>query len=206
VLQRDGYYTIRLEHYNTKLNVNKRGGLKMINKAISFATLAHQGQMRKGSNIPYIFHPLEVGYILAQITEDEEIICAGILHDTAEDAAVSLDTIKKLFSERTAKLVATQSENKALSWEERKRHTIEYLKLEATYEEKLICVADKLSNIRSTNKDFKKLGGNLWSRFNKGYEDQKWYYTSLVESLQSLGDIEEYKEFKKLVHEIFSYN
>lgn len=177
----------------------------MINKAISFATLAHQGQVRKGSNIPYIFHPMEVGYILAQITEDVEIICAGILHDTVEDAAVSLDTIKKLFSERTSKLVAAQSENKALSWKERKRHTVEYLKSEASYEEKLICLADKLSNIKSTNKDFKKLGDKLWSRFNKGYKDQKWYYTNLVESLQSLRGLEEYKEFEKLVHEVFGH-
>jgi GTP diphosphokinase / guanosine-3',5'-bis(diphosphate) 3'-diphosphatase len=181
----------------------KEGGLKMINKAISFATLAHQGQVRKGSNIPYIFHPMEVGYILAQITEDVEIICAGILHDTVEDAAVSLDTIKKLFSERTSKLVAAQSENKALSWDERKHHTIEHLKIKATYEEKLICLADKLSNIRSTSKDFKKLGDNLWSRFNKGYEDQRWYYMSLAESLQDLKNTEEYKEFEKLVHEVF---
>ena len=34
---------------------------------------------------PYILHPLEVGVIVARMTEDEEVISAAILHDTIED-------------------------------------------------------------------------------------------------------------------------
>ena len=57
----------------------------MINKAIEFATKAHEGQMRKGTKRPYIVHPMEVGDIVSSMTRDEEIISAAVLHDTIED-------------------------------------------------------------------------------------------------------------------------
>ena len=50
----------------------------MINRAIAFATKAHEGQFRKGTNKPYIVHPMEVGNIVSAMTEDEEIISAAI--------------------------------------------------------------------------------------------------------------------------------
>ena len=61
----------------------------MINKAIAFAVKAHEGQPRKGTEIPYIFHPLEVGMIVSRITDDEEVIAAAVLHDTVEDCGNS---------------------------------------------------------------------------------------------------------------------
>ena len=57
----------------------------MVDKALEFATKAHHGQLRKGTKRPYIVHPIEVGDIVASITQDEEVICAAILHDTFED-------------------------------------------------------------------------------------------------------------------------
>ena len=69
----------------------------MINKAISFACLAHSKQKRKGTDIPYILHPLEAGIIVSQIKYDEDLICAAILHDTAEDAKVGYETIAEIF-------------------------------------------------------------------------------------------------------------
>lgn len=176
----------------------------MINKAISFATLAHEGQTRKGTNIPYIFHPLEVGYILAQATDEEKVICAGILHDTVEDAGVDLKTIEKMFSKKTRDLVSAQSEDKSLSWKERKQHTITYFKEHASEKEALICCADKLSNIRSIEKDISSFGEGLWKRFNAGYEEQKWYYEGLVSSLSRLSSYEMYKEFKERVQLVFN--
>ena len=59
----------------------------MINKAIEFATKAHEGQYRKGTKRPYIVHPIEVGDIVAAMTKDEEVISAAVLHDTIEDCA-----------------------------------------------------------------------------------------------------------------------
>ena len=60
----------------------------MVQKAIDFATKVHEGQYRKGTDRPYIVHPLEVGQIVATMTDDEEIISAAILHDTIEAFSV----------------------------------------------------------------------------------------------------------------------
>ena len=42
----------------------------MVDKAITFATKAHEGQFRKGTKLPYIVHPLEVGVIVSRMTQD----------------------------------------------------------------------------------------------------------------------------------------
>ena len=57
----------------------------MIDLAIEVAIKAHQNQVRKGTDIPYITHPLAVGIILAKAGCSDEVIIAGILHDTLED-------------------------------------------------------------------------------------------------------------------------
>lgn len=176
----------------------------MIQKALNFALVAHEGQFRKGTSIPYFFHPAEVAQILLENNCNEEVVCAGVLHDTVEDVKASFDMLEVMFNKKVVRLVAAQSEDKSLSWRERKHHTINYLKSEAYEEEKLVACADKLSNIRSMKKDFDRIGDELWKRFNAGYEDQRWYYTSLVDSLSSLDKYEMYKEFKSLVGYVFN--
>ena len=43
----------------------------LLDKAIIFAVNAHRGQLRKGSNAPYILHPMEASAIVAAMTDDE---------------------------------------------------------------------------------------------------------------------------------------
>ena len=101
----------------------------MVERAIAFATKAHEGQFRKGTTRPYIVHPLEVGRIVATMTDDEEIISAAILHDTVEDCeGVTVERLTREFSDRVANLVAQESEDKSKSWYERKSATIERLR------------------------------------------------------------------------------
>src|SRR5258708_4719539 len=60
-----------------------------VQKAVRFATKTHevyQKQKRKGKDIPYITHPLTVGLILARAGASEDVVIAGILHDTIEDS------------------------------------------------------------------------------------------------------------------------
>ena len=72
----------------------------MVKRAIEFATRAHEGQFRKGTKRPYIVHPIEVGDIVSQMTDDEEIICAAILHDTIEDCrGITKDVLKLRFGD-----------------------------------------------------------------------------------------------------------
>jgi GTP diphosphokinase / guanosine-3',5'-bis(diphosphate) 3'-diphosphatase len=176
----------------------------LISKAITFATIVHEKQKRKGSNIPYIFHPLEAGSIVSEMVSDEELIVAAILHDTVEDANVDIRTITEHFGERVGVLVAAQSENKDLSWKERKSHTIEFLKECSDEGIKIVTLADKLANARSLKRDYLVLGEAVWDRFNvKEKALHGWYYNGLVDCLVCLEDYGAYKEFKDIVSEIF---
>lgn len=176
----------------------------MINKAISFASLAHSNQKRKGSDTPYVLHPLEAGIIVSQIKYDEDLICAAILHDTVEDSKVGYEALKIIFNERITELVKAQSEDKSKSWQERKQHTIDYLNSVEDEDIKIVALGDKLSNMRAIHRDYIKLGEKLWERFNvKEKSKHGWYYMSLVNSLRSLNKYMEYQEFKELVLKVF---
>ena len=175
----------------------------MVARAIAFATKAHEGQFRKGTKRPYIVHPLEVGEIVATLTFDEEIISAAILHDTIEDTDVTYEDLKQEFGTRVADLVAAESEDKSKTWIERKGHTLEHLKT-ASQAEKILTMADKLSNIRSMARDYLLVGEELWQRFNmKDREKQAWYYTSMIDLLKDLNETPEYQEYVRLCGKVF---
>ena len=75
-----------------------------VSKAVELAKKAHEGQFRKTGE-PYIVHPLAVKKILEEWGMDEDTIIAGVLHDTVEDTAVTLDDIRKEFGDSVAFLV-----------------------------------------------------------------------------------------------------
>jgi len=152
----------------------------MIFKAIEFAARAHAGQYRKGTNIPYIVHPLGVAKILIEYGSPDHMTIAGILHDTIEDTPITLEQIKAIFGSAVADLVEAASEpDKSDTWENRKEHTIEHLKT-LPHETVILALADKLDNIRAIREDLERNGEDLWGRFNRPREQQKWYYESLV--------------------------
>jgi (p)ppGpp synthase/HD superfamily hydrolase len=157
--------------------------MDIVEKALQFASKAHVDQYRKNTDIPYISHPVAVGMILMKAGYSEELITAGLLHDTVEDTEITLDDIQREFGATVAEIVAGCSEpDKSLSWKERREHTLEFLKT-ASEDIRAVACADKLHNIRSIIRDFEELGDEVWNRFNAGKEQQKWYYTNIVESL-----------------------
>ena len=177
----------------------------MIDKAIAFATQAHEGQVRKGTSRPFIQHPLEVGRIVASMTEDKEVISAAILHDTIEDCEdVTEEMLREVFTERVASLVAQESEDKSKTWMERKSATIAHLNV-ASREIQMIGLADKLSNIRDIDRDYPECGEELWNRFRmKDKNVIGWYYKSIQESLkEAMGGTEAYREYCELVTKNF---
>ena len=90
---------------------------KKIHDAIIFAAKAHEGQRRKGTDIPYITHPFEVAQILMEAGCDETLIIAGLLHDTLEDTEVTAAEIEEQFGPEVLALVDSDSEDKSLSWD-----------------------------------------------------------------------------------------
>ena len=179
---------------------------KRLNEAIIFATERHSEQVRKGSELPYILHPLEVLQILYSMRAETDIMIAGILHDTVEDTDTTLDEIRQRFGDRVAELVSSNSEDKSKSWYERKKHTIEFLE-KADKSVKMMILADKLSNLRSIALDYKNIGDELWRRFNAPKEKQAWYYSGIQDSLYDMQFCPEcadaYWEFVGLFKDVF---
>ena len=175
----------------------------LLHQAILFATVAHQGQYRKGTDIPYITHPFEVAQILTAAGCDHTLIIAGLLHDVLEDTDKTSGDIEKQFGPLILSLVQSNSEDKSRSWEERKQHTITYMKEHASFEELLLACADKLSNLRSIKADYMEYGEALWSRFNRGKEQQSWYFSKLIDAFAPLYEFDMYWEISNLYTDIF---
>ena len=177
----------------------------MIDDAMEFATKAHEGQFRKGTRRPYIVHPIEVADIVSSMTKDEEVICAAVLHDTIEDCnGITWDVLKLRFGGRVADMVAQESEDKSLSWEERKGATIQRLK-HAPIEVQMIGLADKLSNMRDIDRDYPVAGDELWMRFRMQSKSAlAWYYKGIRDVLEkNFKGVEAYEEYCRLIEKNF---
>ncbi len=77
---------------------------EIVSKAYDYAATFHEGQLRQ-SGEPYIIHPLNVAYILADMHADADTICAGLLHDTLEDTNATKEDIAYYFNQNVASLV-----------------------------------------------------------------------------------------------------
>ena len=78
--------------------------VEIVKRAYEYARELHKGQTRQ-SGEPYIIHPLNVAYILAEMHADKDTICAGLLHDTLEDTNISKEDIAHDFNQTVANLV-----------------------------------------------------------------------------------------------------
>ena len=183
--------------------------MDVFDRAIIFATKAHCGSFRKGTEIPYIVHPMEAATIVATMTNDRNILAAAVLHDVVEDTEYTIDDIRNEFGEDIAKLVSAESENKRedlpseSTWKIRKQETLNHLKT-ASRAEKMIALGDKLSNIRAMHRDYLSIGDKLWERFNqKDKSEHAWYYLGVAECLHELKDTVAYQEYVDLTKKVF---
>lgn len=178
--------------------------MDIIEKALQLAAQAHEGQYRKRSNIPYITHPVAVGMILLKAGYEEDIVAAGILHDTVEDTELTLSRLQKEFGPRIASIVEGCSEpDKSLPWEKRKEHSIEFFK-KAPEEIRAVASADKLHNVRSILLDYEREGDRVWGKFIRGKDQQEWYYRSIIDSLGYLSYFTILEELQREINRLFS--
>ncbi len=146
--------------------------LEKIQKAIKFAVKTHevyQKQTRKGKDVSYITHPLTVGLILSRVGASDDLVCAGILHDTIEDSIeekkVTFEMLKERFGNNVAELVLSVSEtDKEALWEDRKREATEHVK-DFSQDSLLLKSADVISNISEVIDDYEKEGDSVFEIF-----------------------------------------
>jgi len=178
--------------------------MKLIEKAINFAATAHRGQVRKVADIPYISHPFAVGMMLQKAGCSDEIVAAGILHDTLEDTKTTYDELVTEFGRQVADIVQAASEqDKSLSWEERKQGTIEALPF-VTKEALQVIVCDKLHNVYSIYESVETEGAKAWEHFSQGKSNQHWYYSNILKQLKPRrGEFKLIRELESEVNRLF---
>ena len=182
----------------------------VVERAIRYAADAHHGAFRKGNHLPYIIHPMECMMLVMRMTEDVDVIAAAALHDVVEDTPRTLVELEKEFGSRIAGLVAMESEDKrvgedkGLTWKVRKQENLEREK-SASIEAKQIMLADKISNMRATLRDFEISGHDIWQKFNmKDEAEQEWYYRSVAEVLKELSKEPLYEEYLTILDKVFA--
>ena len=96
--------SITLQNLLDKVKEYSPSSVESVKKAYEYAEILHSGQTRQ-SGEPYIIHPLNVAYILAEMHADSDTVCAGLLHDTIEDTNITKIDISHDFNQNIANLV-----------------------------------------------------------------------------------------------------
>jgi (p)ppGpp synthase/HD superfamily hydrolase len=158
-------------------------------KAVERACQWHDGQVRKGTEMPYVSHLLAVAGLVLEAGGGEELAIAAMLHDAIEDQPedVSPETIREEFGDRVADVVVECSdrehgvEGTPDNWRVRKEAYVLSLQT-ASSDALLVSCADKLHNARSLLRDLIQEGEQVWERFNEpDPAEQLWYYRALAE-------------------------
>ena len=136
-----------------KKEVTKKADTKLIMKAFNLANEKHKDQKR-GSGEPYIIHPLNVAYILAEIGLDDSTISAALLHDVVEDTDVTEEDLKNLFGEEIAEMVSGVTKLSTIQFASVEERQVEdyrkmFLAMGKDIRVILIKLADRLHNMRT---------------------------------------------------------
>ena len=177
--------------------------------AAQFAAHAHDGMLRRGTDVPYIVHPMEVAAIVAALTDDEEILAAALLHDVMEDCGVTEKALSQRFGARVAQLVRHETQDHAGdprgTWEMRKREAVDRL-MHGDWAARVIALGDKLSNMRAIRRDYDRDGDTLFFRFHQ-HDKRKiaWYYRSCLRVLEpEFGQSQAWQELREHIEYVFA--
>jgi (p)ppGpp synthase/HD superfamily hydrolase len=185
-----------------------------IHAAFDYAAQCHAGQVRKGTQIPYLSHLMAVASLVmeaaadgeAEVPEDiEDLVIAGLLHDAVEDCggAPVLTDIRRRFGDRVADIVEhctdampAPGEAKA-PWAERKQAYLATLEHKDDYRALLVTAADKLHNTRAILTDLRmheregRPQEEFWMRFvaDKADADLQRHVPEILWYYQALADV-----------------
>ena len=132
---------------------NPEADVSIIEKAFEYAKSKHEGQVRR-SGEKYIIHPLNVAYILAALSLDDNTICAALLHDVIEDTEVTYEDIKSEFGEEVAIIVDGVTKLGKLKYTTKEEAQIEnyrkmFLAMGRDIRVILVKIADRIHNMRT---------------------------------------------------------
>ena len=136
-----------------KKAVSRRVDSKKIMKAYNFA-VEHHGEQKRNSGEPYIIHPLQVAYTLADMGLDEDTISAALLHDVVEDTNATEEDIIRNFGNEVAEMVAGVTKLSNMQFASIEETQVEnyrkmFLAMGKDIRVILIKLADRLHNMRT---------------------------------------------------------
>jgi len=161
-------------------------------EALQFCFEIHQKQYRKGdSKIPYLSHLLAVSALVMEQGGNEDEAIGALLHDSAEDCGgrPMLEKVRSKFGDAVAGIVEGCSDNlseDAEAWRPRKERYIEHLKI-ADKSTLLVAACDKFHNLSNTVRDLLTYGNSQWGKFNKGPDEQVWYFDQCCSVFEAAG-------------------
>ena len=138
---------------NKKKEITRRVDTKQIMKAYNYA-VEHHGDQKRRSGEPYIIHPINVAYILAETGLDEATISAALLHDVVEDTDATDEDLRREFGEEIADMVAGVTKLKDVMFGTVEEQQVEdyrkmFLAMGKDIRVIIIKLADRLHNMRT---------------------------------------------------------
>ena len=129
-----------------KTNLGKK--MNKFLKALRTASVSHKFQMRLDGQTPFINHPIQVAELISSVggIQNENILCAAILHDVIEDTTTTFEELKNAFGKEVAGIVMECSDDTSLPRAERKRHQVTTVMYKSN-SAKIVKLADKISNM-----------------------------------------------------------
>jgi hypothetical protein len=155
-----------------------------LTEVFDFANRYHQGQTKKGTEIPFIYHPMSVAATALKYGGTPEQVAAALLHDTIADGKVSHDEIAKKFGAETARLVfgfadPELPEGSGTGWREMKQAYLN--KLKSIDEANLFVMAcEELHDGSELLHDLRYQGPSVWKRYPVHGMEVFWYYRELL--------------------------
>ena len=183
----------------------------LINKAIEFAAKRHEGAYRKGTDIPYIAHPMKVLYLLQKYNQSYVCQIAGICHDLQEDTKTTNAEICELFGVDVGYIVNALTLGKKNGWRKAREDFFDYYanvmngdaSVEAITTEANVWTvkgADIVANLEDLANEYEIKGDKLFEKFNASKEDEAWYYArALFWAYHILNESSSHKDAVKMV-------
>jgi (p)ppGpp synthase/HD superfamily hydrolase len=116
--------------------------------AIAYARTEHAGQIRAADGAPFVEHPLEVGELLRCAGAPDDVIAAGVLHDTLEKTDATEDELRARFGDRVAALVRAVTEESGIAGYARRKAALREQVAVGGHDALMVFAADKLSKVR----------------------------------------------------------
>ena len=135
------------EHMKTYVKTSAKN-LKMPNalKAVDYAVKAHEGQKRKKTDTPYIYHPLNIAcHALSMGIREDEVIAACLLHDVVEDCGKKVEELP--VNEETRDIVRLLTRENTTDANRDKVMKAYYKAIEANPKAALVKCLDRCNNL-----------------------------------------------------------